>query len=644
MKITQLNQLFPGGRRASLLGGVILGVVLCISLWSQARELYPSNWWVGMKDPNLQLMIREDNIANRLPMLKISAAGMKLADGVILKRIIRVENPNYVFLDLVVDKNAKPGKRQFVFGSGERQVKIDYELLARNRENGRGRVQGITNRDFIYLMMPDRFSNGDPSNDIIPGYRDQTSDRKNKWSRHGGDFKGVENHLDYFNELGVTAIWMTPVLENNTHLMHEWGNDIAGYHGYWFTDHYQIDKRFGGNEGYRHLIDAAHAKGIKIIQDAVYNHISKEHWIALDPPEPDWIHQWPQFTSPNHREETIFDPYGSAFDKKNMLDGWFTDHLPDLNQTNPQLARFLIQHAIWTTEYFGIDGWRVDTYKYCDEQFMNDVNAALEREFPGITIFGEAWVNSIIGNAYFTKNNMQPAFEHNANSVIDFQLAFGMHAGMQRSQEWTDGVNKLYMTLAQDFVYANPERNCIFLDNHDMDRVFSTVGEDWNKLKMGLTWLLTLRGIPQLYYGTEVLMKNFKNPTDALVREDFPGGWEGDSLNKFTEQGRTTLENQAFRFVSGLAQFRKKSSALTSGKTMQYVPRNGCYIYFRYDAQQTVMVIANTGKKTAKPDWSIYQERVGGFSNAHDVLSNTTVPISSIELAPGESVVYLLEK
>lgn len=621
----------------------LLATAISFCLVSLAREVYPTNWWVGMNDPKLQLMVYEKDIANRLPMLKISAAGIQLAEGVTLKMIHRVENPNYVFLDLVISQNAKPGKREFIFGSGANAVKIPFELKQRSRENGRTRVQGVSNKDFIYLMMPDRFSNGDPSNDIISTYRDKTSDRKNKWSRHGGDFKGVENHLDYFNELGVTAIWMTPVIENNTHLMHEWGNDIAGYHGYWFTDHYQIDKRFGGNEGYKRLIDEAHKKGIKIVQDAVYNHVSKEHWFVMDPPSSDWLNQWPKFTGPNHREESIFDPYGSEYDKKNMLDGWFTDHLPDLNQRNPYLANYLIQHAIWTTEYFGVDAWRVDTYKYCDEQFMNNVNTALEREFPGITIFGEAWVNSIIGNAYFTRNNMKSSFAHNANSVIDFQVAFGMHAGMHGSQEWTDGVNKLYMTLAQDFVYANPERNCIFLDNHDMDRVFSTVGEDWKKLKMGLTWLLTLRGIPQLYYGTEVLMKNFKNPTDALVREDFPGGWKGDSVNKFTAAGRTEKENTAFQFVSRLANFRKNSSALTTGKTMQFVPKAGLYIYFRYDDNETVMIVANTSNKSVKPDWSVYAERTDAYKKARNVVSGETISLEGMEIAAGESAVYLLK-
>ncbi len=618
-------------------------VIICTESVAQA-SVYPSNWWVGMKNPQLQLMIHEEGIADKIPMYKLSAAGMKLAEGVTLKMIQRVENPNYIFLDLVIDKNAKPGERTFSFGPPDRSVKIKYELKARSKENGKTRVQGVTAKDFIYLLMPDRFANGDPSNDIVKGYKDETSDRGNKFSRHGGDLKGVENSLDYFNGLGVTAVWMTPVIENNTSLMHEWGNNVAGYHGYWFTNHYEVDKRLGGNEAYLELTNAAHKKGIKIIQDAVYNHVSKEHRFVLDPPMQDWLNNWPTFTGPNHREETIFDPYGSAHDKKNMLDGWFVDHLPDLNQRNPLVANYLIQHAIWSTEYFGIDGWRVDTYKYCDEQFLNNVNTALEREFPGITIFGEAWVNSIVGNAYFTKNNINTPFKHNANGVIDFQTSFAMLSGMNQAQGWTEGVNKIYMTLAQDIVYKNPMNNSIFLDNHDMDRVFSVVGEDWNKLKMGINWLLTLRGIPQMYYGTEVLMKNLKTQTDAMVREDFPGGWSTDSVNKFKPEGRTPKEKEAFEHTSKLAKFRKNSSALTTGKTMQYIPANGVYIYFRYDAKQTVMVIANTGNKPVKPDWAIYDERVNGFTKIRNVISGVTQSLSELEIAPGESFVFELIK
>jgi len=309
------------------------------------------------------------------------------------------------------------------------------------------------------------------------------------------------------------------------------------------------------------------------------------------------------------------------------------------------LANFLVQHAVWSTEYFGVDGWRVDTYKYCDEAFLNRVNKTLETEFPNITIFGEAWVNSVIGNAYFTQNTMGTAFSHNANSVIDFQSCFAMQSGMNQSQGWTDGVNKIYMTLAQDVVYKNPMRNCIFLDNHDMDRIFSVVDEDWDKLKMGLNWLFTLRGIPQLYYGTEVLMKNKKSPNgDASVREDFPGGWADDKAkdNRFTKEGRSDKQDEAFNYVSRLANFRKNSSAITTGKLMQYVPVNGLYIYFRYDSKQTIMVVANTGDKEVKPVWSNYLERLKGFSKARNVVSGKLHDLNDLSFNRKESGVYEL--
>ncbi|ODT90153.1 MAG: alpha-amylase, partial [Sphingobacteriales bacterium SCN 48-20] len=485
---------------------------------------------------------------------------------------------------------------------------------------------------------------GDPTNDIIPGYRSNTADRANRYDRHGGDFKGIQNNFDYLQNLGITTIWMTPVIENDVTMMHEFGNNVAGYHGYWFTDHYQIDKRFGGNDGYREFCDAAHRRGLKVIQDAVYNHVSKEHWFVLDPPTDDWINNWPSFQGPSHREEVLFDPYASAYDRKVMLDGWFVDHLPDLNQRNPFLATYLIQHAIWTTENFGIDGWRVDTYKYCDEAFLNKVNEALYREFPAITILGEAWVNSVVGNAYFTRNNIQTPFRHNADGVIDFQTCFAMLAGMNKADGWMDGVNKIYSTLAQDVVYKDPMHNCIFLDNHDMDRVFSVAGEDPERLKMALNWLLTLRGIPQLYYGTEVLMKNFKNPNDAMVRMDFPGGWAGDSVNKFSRAGRSSLEDSIYTYISKLAQFRKKSPALTRGKMMQFIPRNNFYVYFRYTPEQTVMVMANTGNKPGEMRWKEWAERTKGFTKARDVISGKVVAIENIRVKEGESFVFELMK
>ncbi len=613
-----------------------LVLFVCVA---QAQRVYPSHWYTGMKDRRLQLLIHDSTEIGKNVQFRSSSKDVRVV------KVNTVSNPRYLFVDLELSATARPQELVFTYGAtGKAQKKFTYQLKARHSSNGKERIKGVHAEDFVYLVLPDRFANGDTTNDVIPGYRSNTADRANRYDRHGGDFKGIQNNFDYLQNLGITTIWMTPVIENDVTMMHEFGNNVAGYHGYWFTDHYQIDKRFGGNDGYREFCDAAHRRGLKVIQDAVYNHVSKEHWFVLDPPTDDWINNWPSFQGPSHREEVLFDPYASAYDRKVMLDGWFVDHLPDLNQRNPFLATYLIQHAIWTTENFGIDGWRVDTYKYCDEAFLNKVNEALYREFPAITILGEAWVNSVVGNAYFTRNTIQTPFRHNADGVIDFQTCFAMLAGMNKADGWTDGVNKIYSTLAQDVVYKDPMHNCIFLDNHDMDRVFSVAGEDPERLKMALNWLLTLRGIPQLYYGTEVLMKNFKNPNDAMVRMDFPGGWAGDSVNKFSRSGRTSLEDSMYTYISKLAQFRKQSPALTRGKMMQFIPRNNFYVYFRYTPEQTVMVMANTGNKPGQMRWKEWAERTKGFTKARDVISGKVIAIENIEVKEGESFVFELLK
>ena len=613
--------------------------MLSMHAWSvDMFGVYPTHWWVGMKQPKLQIMIHGKGITG-FSKVGITHPGVKVL------KITKTENPNYIFADLSISTTAKPGRFKIVLsGGGLAPEDFWYELKARSRENGKTRVMGVDSRDFIYLLMPDRFSNGDPSNDVIPEYRDQGSDRKDKFSRHGGDFKGIEDRLDYFKTLGVTTLWLTPVIENDMPRMEEWGNKVAGYHGYWFTNHYEVDKRFGGNDGYRQFCDKLHRNGMKVIQDAVYNHVGNHHVLVLDPPMKDWFNQWPSFQGPNHREEIFYDPYASSYDKKLMTDGWFVPHLPDLNQRNPFVANYLIQHAIWTTEEYGIDGWRVDTYKYCDEQFMNNINTALEKEFPSLTIFGESWVNSTVANAYFTRNNMATPFKHNAEGMLDFQTCFAMLAGMNEGFGWQNGVNKIYTTLSQDILYKNPMNNVNFLDNHDMDRVFSVVGEDWKKMKMGFNWLMTLRGIPQLYYGTEVLMKNKKENTDATVREDFPGGWPDDKEkdNRFFEKGRSDKQHEAFNYLSSLARFRKNSSALTTGKTMQYIANDGLYVYFRYDSKQTVMVITNTSDKDIHPGLKIYEERLKGFTRGKDVITGKIVSLQGLKIDSKESLVLEL--
>jgi glycosidase len=326
------------------------------------------------------------------------------------------------------------------------------------------------------------------------------------------------------------------------------------------------------------------------------------------------------------------------------VNGWFTPFLADLNQRNPYVSNFLIQYAIWATEEFGVDGWRIDTYFYSDETFLNKINTALAKEFPRLTIFGETLVTTVVNAAYFSENNFTIPFKHNCPGITDFPLTNALIDALKQPFGWSEGVSRLYSTLAQDIVYKDASRNCIFLDNHDLDRIYSIIGEDFSKYKMAMNWLLTLRGIPQLYYGTEILMKNFKNPTDAEVRKDFPGGWKEDGVNKFTKEGRTSQEQEAFVYLSTLANFRKTSSAITKGKLMQYVPKDGLYLYFRYDNSQTIMVISNTGDKSIRPDWNYYSERMNGFKQAKDVVSGKNISLDGFEINPKESFVFELLK
>ena len=607
----------------------------------QQPAIYPTHWWTGMKMNKIQLMVHGDKIAEQFPMIKMGPQGVKLASGVNLTGIRRVENPNYIFLDIAVDATAKPGKFSFPF---LKNIKLEYELKARRKNTGKDYAQGVTSKDFIYLIMPDRFSNGDEGNDKFADMNDTNLDRANGFLRHGGDLKGIENHLDYFNELGVTALWLTPVVENDMHLTDEGGTKRSTYHGYAFTNHYNVDKRFGGNEGYKNLIDAAHKKGLKVMQDAVYNHVGNDHFFIKDMPMKDWVHQWPVYTNTSYKEQPLVDPYAADIDRRTVVDGWFTPFMPDLNQSNAFVANFLVQHAIWTVEEFGIDGWRVDTYFYSDKVFLNRVNDALLNEYPAITVVGENSMPGIVNSAYFTKNTIDFSFKHNLMGTLDFPLTYAMLDGLKQDFGWNDGVSKLYSTLAADGVYKDPMRNSIFLDNHDFDRMYSVIGEDFNKYKMGITWLLTLRGIPHLYYGTEILMKNFKNPTDAEVRKDFPGGWAADKENKFVAANRTAQENEAFNYMKTLAGFRKNSSAIKTGKLMQFVPQDGVYVYFRYNNDQTVMVIANTAKEEKKISFERFAERTKGFTKCKDVILKSVTELKEFTLGSYQTKIVELVK
>ncbi|GAC1599494.1 MAG: glycoside hydrolase family 13 protein [Hymenobacter sp.] len=590
----------------------------------------PTNWWVGMKNPNVQLLVHGPGAGTLT--YAITYPGVKLVKS------STVENPNYAFLDLSIAPTAKPGKLRIIGKKGTQTVTETWEIRARDHAP---KGQGVTAADFIYLAMPDRFANGDPSNDKFADLRDPNLDRANPFFRHGGDLQGAAQRIGYLKELGVTAVWFTPVLENNQPLTNENGTMRASYHGYGFTDQYNVDRRLGGNAAYKSYVQQAHAAGLKVVQDAVYNHVGNTHWFLQDLPMKSWLHQWPTYTNTSYRYQPITDPHAAQIDRQITLDGWFVPFLPDLNQGNPYVANYLIENAIWSVENFGIDAWRIDTYMYNDQPFMNRCNAALLAEYPRIHIFGESSVNNVVDQAYYTRNKIDFPFKSNQPGGLDFVLESAMLDGLRQPVSYDGGVQRFYQTLAQDAVYQDPTRLVTFLDNHDHDRFLSVIGDDLDKYKMGLTWLLTTRGIPSLYYGTEILMKNFKDPTDAEVRRDFPGGWPGDKEDKFTAAGRSARENEAFDFVKKLATYRRDHPVLHAGKLMQYLPENGLYVYFRYDATGTVMVASNTTDKPATLPTTRFSQRISGFTKTRNVLTGESLSSLSTLQLPAKTAVVL---
>ena len=573
-----------------------------------ALRIDPTFWWVGMKNPKLQLLVHA-------PGIGAGTASLAPYPGVTLNGTQKLENPNYLVVNFTISAAAKPGRLQLSFKGAASQT-YAYELRARS--TAPGRVQGVTSADFVYMLMPDRFANGDPKNDVVAGMKAPGVARDSLKSRHGGDLQGIEDHFAYLKELGVTAVWPAPVVEND--------QPRESYHGYALTDFYHVDARFGTDAQYVAFVQHAHQQGLKVIHDVVLNHIGSQNYLFRDPPARDWFHQWPAFTRSNFRDAAFNDPYASAYDRKRFGEGWFDTHMPDVNQSNPLVATYLIQNFIWWVENTGLDGYRIDTYAYSDRKFLMQWGAALLEQYPRLGMYGETWVQGVAQQAYFARNILPvvDGFKSNLPGVTDFQLQYAINEALTRDAGWTEGINKLYYTLQADWLYEDPSRNVIFLDNHDLSRFFSVVGEDVAKYKMGLAWLLTERGIPQLYYGTEVLMKNFANP-DGLVREDFPGGWPGDKTNLFTAAGRNPAQQDAFAYVSRLANYRKTNPVLHTGKLMHFIPDAGVYTYFRYSDAGTVMVVMNSNKDEKTIDTARFAERMQGFTSGLEVASGAAI-------------------
>ncbi len=582
----------------------------------EQKRVDPPFWWVGMKNSKVELMIHDYKIK-----------GYKVETnhpGVTVNRVSKVQSPNYLFVELDIAPDAAARTFKIALIKGDDVRTYNYELKARRRDPSR--VQGLNSSDLLYLLMPDRFANGDPSNDSVDGMAQTGVARDKIFFRHGGDLQGIINHLDYFSELGITALWLNPVQEND--------EPYESYHGYAITDHYAVDRRLGSNEKYLELVNKCHARGIKVVMDIIHNHVGDQHSFIRDLPSEDWIHQFDEYTKTTYRAPTLMDPYAAEADRSQMVDGWFDAHMPDLDQQNPHLARYLIQNNIWWVEYSGLDGYRIDTYAYPDTDFMSQWGEAMQAEYPQLGLFGETWVHGAAVQAQFTEdNNLREGYNSHLPGVTDFQLYYAINDALGRQQGWTEGISRIYYTLAKDFLYEDPYRNVVFLDNHDLGRFYGNVGKDFNKYKSGLSFLLTTRGIPMIYYGTEILMMGSGGGFGEGGRKDFPGGWADDAVNKFKASGRTAEEQEAFEFVKKLANYRKTSSTLQHGRLMQFVPNNDIYVYFRYDQQGTIMVIMNSSPEGQTVKTARYMERIQGFRSASDIITGEQLSdLSAISL------------
>jgi glycosidase len=594
----------------------------------EIERVEPGFWWVDMHNPNLQLLVHGEDISKYNVTLNY--------DGVALERVIKTDNPNYLFLNLKIKKGTKPGVFDILFSErGKKSASYKYEL--KERKKNAANKKGFDESDVVYLLMPDRFANGNTDNDSVEGLTDKL-DRSNPDGRHGGDIQGIINQLDYLKELGITAIWSTPLMEDN--------QPKVSYHTYAITDYYKIDARYGSNEDYARLSEEAQKRGIKIIMDVVSNHCGSSHWWMNDLPTKDWIHVFPEYTNSNHRKSTTNDPYVSKIDYRNNFDGWFVPTMPDLNQKNDLLVNYFAQNTIWWIEYANLGGIRIDTYPYNDKHGMAVVCKAIMDEYPNMNIVGECWLETPAEIAYWQKGTKNhDGFDSELPCVMDFSLYFSMTKAFNEKESWNEGLIRLYNSLALDYLYGDPYNLLIFSENHDTDHIMSVFDGDINKYKQMMTFMATTRGIPQVYVGSEILLEGKKSDGDGVMRIDFPGGWEGDERNAFTAEGRTTKENEAFNFTSKLFNWRKDNPVIHTGKLKHYIPENGTYVYFRTNENKSVMVVINKNEKAFDLNLKRFAESISGFKAGKDVITGKEFDLSSgiITLAPNTSLVLELK-
>jgi len=595
---------------------------------SLIKRIEPLNWWVGMKTP-LQMMIYGDNVGDS----KVKV----LEKGIRIRKIHKADNPNYLFLDIDISEDAAPGNYTFELKTAGIAEQFTY-LIDKRRRNSSSR-KSFSSADLVYLLMPDRFSNGDPSIDSIPGTFEKV-EREKPFGRHGGDLQGVINHLDYLAELGVTALWMTPPQLDN--------EKENSYHGYSCGDYYHIDPRFGDNDLYKELVKKAHKLGIKTIMDAVPNHCGTAHWWMKDMPFNGWVHEHDKFQTSNYRLVTICDPNSSKKDLDQTVEGWFDKTMPDMTTENPYILQYFKQLYIWWIEWADLDGLRVDTFPYNEKYSMSEWTKSILEEYPNLNIVAECWHSSPAVVSYWDGDSKNfDGYTSHLPSVMDFPLQEALDEGLSKdTTEWAGGMNRIYEAVALDFLYPDPRKLMIFLDNHDTARFADVVKGNPKRIKLGLTMLATLRGVPQLYYGTEYGFRSTGEPDNhGEARRDFPGGWEKDRKNLFTGKNRNREEADIFEHAKTLFNWRKNAKMVHNGLTTHYLPDANTYAYFRYTNSQSAFIFINASKKAVEIDWTRFDERTNGYTKGVNILTGETVRIGNkYSVEPLSSIVLELEK
>ncbi|CAI8215601.1 MAG: Beta/alpha-amylase [Flavobacteriaceae bacterium] len=601
---------------------ILLGLFLFTLWFTKAQDIRvePPNWWVGMANAELQLLIKADDIGGFQVKLK------KGRDQLI-KSVHQADSPNYLFINLDLSSVKKPEKLVFEFSKGTSRFEYEYEL--RELEFGSDKIEGFNSGDAVYLITPDRFVNGDESNDQVPGLKEQTVDRSHDYKRHGGDIAGIIKAIPYLKDLGMSAVWSSPLLVN----------DMAeqSYHGYAITDFFKVDPRFGSLREYRLLADELRNRKMKLIMDQVNNHCGSNHWWMSDLPFSDWINGQEAFltsgeiTYSNHRRTTIQDPYAAQKDREAMLEGWFVSAMPDLNHRNPFMARYLIQNSLWWIETLGLGGIRQDTYPYNDPAFMAEWAQAIQTQYPKFTIVGEEWSYNPLRVGYWQQSAPNAdGYESHLPSVFDFPLQKALVDALTNEESWDKGLVEWYTALSNDFYYANPKALVFMGDNHDMDRLYTQLSENTNLHHMALALLAMAPRTPQLYYGTEILMQNTAKPHDhGLIRTDFPGGWHGDEINAFTKSGLTSEQKVTQTLFAKLFQLRSRSEAMRFGETLHYAPNDGVYVISRFAENEKLVLFLNKNEEDRQIDLSDYKE-LQGYDQYYDLINEVESSTSKL--------------